>query len=177
MAIKVVKWLTDADVKGAVDEFVKKMNAGSLKGEDYPLFYKAMYEAGKLSQASDDDDKKELSEIMQDDIEEYQSMAYFTEVRGVKEKFVQLLTTKEQKTGLWEGKYEAAPTDVEGTPVKNAVFMEMTPGTMLQIMKGNPNTDAQFFSGDLTVKGSLKLAVKPREWIYAFMEFIGKSAD
>ena len=177
MAIKIVKWLTDADVKGKVDEFVKRLEAGDLKGEDYPLFYMAMYEAGKLSQASDDEDKKELSQIMADDIEEYQSLAYFTEVRGVKEKFVQLLTTKEQKTGLWEGTYDAAPTEIDGIPVKNCVFMEMTPATMLQIMKGNPNTDAQFFSGDLTVKGSLKLAVKPREWIYAFMEFIGKGGD
>ena len=48
---------------------------------------------------------------------------------------------------------------------------------MLQLMKGNPNTDAQFFSGDLTVKGSLKLATKPREWIYSFMDFIGKETD
>ncbi len=176
--VKIVKWFSDADVKGSVDAYLKKLEAGTLKGDaDFGLYQKAMFEAGKLSQSASDDDKKELSEIMNDDIEEYQSLAYFWEVRGFKEKYVNLLTSEVQKLGMWEGKYDAAPATVDGTAVKNVVFMEMTPATMLQCMKGNANTDAQFFSGDLTVKGSLKLAVKPREWIYAFMEYCGKGGD
>ncbi|OLS14036.1 MAG: hypothetical protein RBG13Loki_2351 [Promethearchaeota archaeon CR_4] len=176
--IKVVKWFTEANLKGKVDEFVKKFEAGTLKGdEDYPLFYMAMQEAIILAQTAEDDDKKELYEIVSDDIEEYQSLAYFMEVRGWKEKLVMVLTPQGRKIGIWEGKYDAAPAEVDGTPVKNAVYMEMTPATSLQLMKGNPNTDPAFFSGDLTVKGALKLATKPREWIYAFMEFIGKSTD
>jgi hypothetical protein len=178
MPVSIVRWLDDSEIDGSIDAFVAKYDDGSLDGAaDLLLFYKAMMEAGKKSGESDDEDKKELSEIMKDDIEEYESLAYFSEIRGSDEKTVQVLLPDSQKLGIWEGTYDEAPADVDGTPVKNCVFMEMTPETMMQIMKGNPNTDAQFFSGDLTVKGSLKLATKPREWIYSFMDFIGKETD
>ncbi|HMF32206.1 MAG TPA: SCP2 sterol-binding domain-containing protein, partial [Candidatus Lokiarchaeia archaeon] len=166
MPFEITKWVDESELEGSIDAYVAKFDDGSLDGSaDFVLFFKAMAEAGKKSGESEDEDKKEYAEIMRDDVEEYESLAYFTEVRGVDEKLVQILTPDVNKLGFWEGTYDEAPSEVDGTPIKNAVFMEMTPETMMQLMKGNPNTDAQFFSGDLTVKGSLKLATKPREWI------------
>ncbi|GAB4309731.1 MAG: hypothetical protein Kow0069_09260 [Promethearchaeota archaeon] len=175
MPMKIVKWFTDDDVKGAVDEFVKKFDDGSLTGNDAELFFKAMAEAGRISQTTDDEDKQEYAEILADDVEEYESMCYCTQVRGSNTAFIQVMTVDEQKLGVYEGEYDENDPLLADYKVK--VFMEMTPDTMLQIMKGNPNTDAQFFSGDLTVKGSIKLAVKPREWIYAFFDFIEREPE
>ncbi|MHA1731536.1 MAG: SCP2 sterol-binding domain-containing protein [Promethearchaeota archaeon] len=176
MPMEIVKWFSEDDVKGSVDEFVKKFDDGSLTGADATLFFKAMAEAGKISLETDDEDKQEYAEILADDIEEYESLAYCTEVRGDDNaKFIQVMTEDEQKLGIYSGAYDE--NDPLLAPYKNKVWMDMTPDTMLQIMRGNPNTDAQFFSGDLAVKGSLKLATKPREWIYAFFDFIEREPE
>ena len=169
--VNITKYFNEAELKGAVDAFVKKYQSGDIDGNaDAIGFYKAMCEAYFLSKNNDDDDKKEYAETLDDDIEEYTSLAYAIEIRGGV-KVALLMKTGEFKFGLWDGPYK----EVAG--YKQNVYMEMTPGTNAQIMKGNPNTDAQFFSGDLTVKGPLKLAVKPREWIYAFFEFLGIELD
>ncbi len=175
MAIKVTKWFSDDELKGTIDEYVKKFDDESLKGQDAVLFFKAMAEAGKISLSTDDEDKQEYAEILADDIEEYESLVYCTEVRGTDIKLIQAMSEEEQKLGMFEGDYDEG--DAAIADYKNKVYMEMTPETMLQIMRGNPNTDAQFFSGDLTVKGSLKLATKPREWIYAFFDFIEREPE
>ncbi|MHA1395996.1 MAG: hypothetical protein ACTSRZ_21035 [Promethearchaeota archaeon] len=165
--MKIVKWFEEDEVKGSVEEFVKKFDAGTLDGsKDFVLFQKALAEATVLSKESDDEDKQELGEIIDDDIEEYESLAYFLEVRGNPEKIVTVMKEDESKIGLWEGEYEPLPD------VKQNVYMEMTPECSLKIMNGDPNTDAEFFAGDLTVKGPLKLATKPRDWIAAFFDFI-----
>ncbi|MHA1820224.1 MAG: hypothetical protein ACTSU2_11820 [Promethearchaeota archaeon] len=165
-----IKWFSEDEVKGSLDEFVKKFDAKSLDGaKDSVLFYKAMGEAMALSAESDDEDKQELAEIISDDIEEYGSLAYFTQVRGHPDQnVVMLLTEDEKKMGTWSGEYEPLPD------AKQNVFMEMTPECSAKIMYGNPNTDAEFFAGDLTVKGPIKLATKPRDWIEAFYEFIDR---
>lgn len=170
-----VTWYSESDIEGSVDEFLKKYDEGSLTGEDFPLFEKAMVEAGKLSQESDDDMKQEFAEIMEDDLEEYESLAYAIEVRDKGIKLIQLMSEDEQKLGSFEGDFDENDPVFEG--YKHVVFMEATPETWLQCMKGNPNTDAQFFSGELTVKGPIKLASKPREWIYAFFEFIDREVE
>jgi len=165
--MKIVKWFTEDEVKGSLDQFVKKFDEGSLDGsKDFVLFQKALAEATVLSKMSDDEDKKELSEIIDDDVEEYESLAYFMEIRGNPEKVVTVMKADESKIGLWEGDYEPLPD------CKQNVYMEMTPACGLKIMNGNPNTDAEFFAGDLTVKGPLKLATKPRDWIAAFFDYI-----
>ncbi len=169
--VKITKEFTPAELKGAVEQFRKKYESGALDGkEDAILFYKALAEAYFLSKENADSDKQEYAETLDDDVEEYTSLAYAIEVRGGP-KICLLMKEGEFKFGTWEGPYAEVPG------YKQNVYMEMTPGTNLQIMKGNPNTDAQFFSGDLTVKGPLKLAVKPREWIYAFFEFLGIELD
>jgi len=165
--MKIVKWFNEDEVKGSIDEWLKKFDSDSLDGaKDALLFYKAIGEAIVLSKQSDDDDKKELSEIIGDDIEEYGSLAYFIEIRGHPEKIVMTMKPDEMKIGLWEGDYEPLPD------CKQNVYMEMTPACSLKILKGNPNTDAEFFAGDLTVKGPLKLATKPRDWIAAYFDFV-----
>lgn len=166
----VTKWFTKDELKGSIEEYVKKFDEKSLDGsKDALLFYKAMSEATLLSYQSDDEDKQELSEIIQDDVEEYGSLCYWTEIRGNPEKIVMVLNTPEDsKLGIWEGDYEPDPS------VKQNVYMEMTPDCSKKIIYGNPNTDAEFFAGDLTVKGPLKLATKPRGWIEAFFEFIDR---
>lgn len=169
--VNITKKYTPEELKGAVDEFKKKYEADDIDGDkDAVLFYKAMAEGYVLSKESDDDDEQEYAEILDDDVEAYTSLAYAIEVRGGA-KVCLLMKEGEFVFGEWDGPY------VEMPDYKQNVYMEMTADTNLQIMKGNPNTDKQFFSGDLTVKGPLKLAVKPREWIYGFFEFMGVELD
>jgi hypothetical protein len=169
--MNIVKEFTPADVKGAVDKFLAKYDAKKLDGvKDAELFFQAMGEAIELSKTTDDEDKQELWENLETDIEEYQSLAYFIEIRGGPKIWMKI-TEDGMKMGLYEGQYENFPD------IKNNVWMDWTAATQLQIMTGNPNTDAQFFSGDLTLKGSLKLATKPRQWIYDFFSFIGREVD
>jgi hypothetical protein len=169
----VTKWFTPEDVKGKNDEYLAKFDAKSVDGtKDTVLFYLAFSEALIMSEASDDEDKQELAEIIGDDVEEYESLAYFIEVRGAADqKVCMLLTPDEKKIGLWEGEFAAMPE------AKQNVYMEMTPACSEKIAYGDPNTDAEFFKGDLTVKGPLKLASKPRSWIEAYFEFNDREID
>ena len=167
----ITKFYEEDDVKGSVDAFIKKYDAEDLDGKaDALTFYKALGEAYYLSMNAEDEDKEEYAEILQDDAEEYESLAYFIEIRDGP-KICLLMKEDEFKLGEWDGDYS------ELADYKQNVYMEMTAETNLQIMGGNPNTDAQFFRGDLTVDGPVKLAVKTREWIYAFFEFIDREVD
>jgi hypothetical protein len=169
--MNIVKEFSPEEVKGAVDKYLAKYDAKQLDGvKDAELFFQAMGEAIELSKNSDDEDKQELWENLETDIEEYQSLAYFIEIRNGPRIWMKI-TEEGMKMGLYEGTYEPF------ADIKNNVWMDWTAGTQLQIMNGNPNTDAQFFSGDLTLKGSLKLATKPRQWIYDFFTFIGREVD
>lgn len=170
--MKIVKWYSEAELKGSVDKFIKKYDSKDLDGaKDAELFFLALAEAIKLSKETDDDDKKDLWENLETDIEEYTSLAYFIEIRSTSYKFVMVMKDNDMKIGLYEGAYEPM------ADCKNNIWMDWTPACQLKIMKGNPNTDAEFFSGALTVKGSLKLATKPRQWIYDFYDFIGREVD
>jgi len=172
MPMKIVKWYNEAELKAAVPEYTKKYDAKSLDGsKDAELFFKALAGSVLSSRDSDDDDKKDFYENLMTDVEEYNSLAYFLEIRGTPTKIVLKMKPNEFQMGLFEGTYEAF------TDIKNNVWMDWTPATQMQIMRGNPNTDAQFFSGELTVKGSLKLATKPRQWIYDFYDFIDREVD
>lgn len=168
--MKVIKWFTEDDLKGSMDAWLKKFDDKSIDGtKDTVLFYKALSEGIPVSENNDDEDKQEYAEIINDDIEEYTSLAYFVEVRGCPDqKTIMILKEDEKKLGLWEGDYEPLPD------IKQNVYMEMTPKCSEKIIYGNPNTDAEFFSGDLTVKGPLKLATKPRDWVGAFFELVDR---
>ncbi|MBD3352378.1 MAG: hypothetical protein GF364_12900 [Candidatus Lokiarchaeota archaeon] len=168
--MKITKWFSEDEAEGYIESFLKKFDAKTLDGvEDVITFYGAMGEGLLKSEASDDEDKREYAEIIQDDVEEYESLAYYFEVRGHPEtKACFVLTPEEKKVGLWEGEYEPLPD------INNNVYMDMEPEVSKKIMYGDPNTDPDFFAGDLTVKGPLKLAVKPRDWIAAFFDFIGR---
>jgi len=168
-----ITWLTPDQIKGSVEEYLKSFDAKSVNGSKHTLlFYKALSEAMIRSEESDDDDKKEYAEIINDDVEEYSSLAYFISVRGAPDQnTVMVMKPGEKKLGTWTGTYEALPD------VKQNVYMDMTPQCSEKICYGNPNTDAEFFSGALTVKGPLKLATKPRSWIGAFFEFLEREVD
>ena len=169
--MKIVKEFAEADIKGAIEKFLVKYDKKDLDGiKDAELFFMAMGEAFAQSKVSDDDDKKELWETLADDIEEFTSLAYFIEIRGGPKIWMKI-NDEGMKMGLYEGDYEPF------ADVKNNTWMDWTPATQLQIMTGNPNTDKQFFSGDLKLKGAIKLATKPRQWIYSFFEFIGREVD
>ncbi len=167
-----ITWFKREDLEGTIEEFLKKYDAGELDGEkDAVLFFKAQSLATQLSKESDDEDEQEMWEDLETDLEEYTSLAYFTEIRGTDVKIVMKMTAEEQLIGTYTGEYEPF------AEIKNNIWMDWISSCQLQIMKGNPNTDAQFFSGDLTVKGSLKLASKPRQWIYSFFDFIDREVD
>lgn len=171
--MKITKWYDESEAVGYIDRFLEKFDAGTLDGaEDAFLFYGAMSEGMLKSEESDDDLEQEYAEIINDDIEEYGSLAYYFEVRGHPEtKSLFVLTADEKKVGTWEGDYEPLPN------INHHIYMDMEPEVSLKIMKGDPNTDADFFAGDLTVDGPLKLAVKPRDWIVVFFDMIGREVD
>jgi len=172
--MEIVKWFTADEMKAAVDEYVKKFDAGALEGvADAELFFKAIVGAAYLSKESDDEDKQEYWENLESDLEEYESLGYFIEVRGSPKKFILKFTPEEQGLALYSGDHDPAMIQ----PVKHVVWMDWTSACQLKIMKGNPNTDAEFFSGDCKVDGSLKLASKPRAWIYDFFDFIEREVD
>jgi hypothetical protein len=169
----VIKWFTPDQIKGSVPAYLKKFDSKSVNGsKDTLLFYKALSEAMMLSEKSTDDDKKEYAEIINDDVEEYGSLAYFISVRGAPDQStIMVMKPGEKKLGTWTGTFEPL------ADCKQNVYMDMTPQCSEKICYGNPNTDAEFFSGALTVKGPLKLATKPRSWIGAFFEFLEREVD
>ncbi len=172
--MEIVKWFTVDEMKAAVGEYVKKFDDGTLDGTgDAELFFKAIVGSAYLSKDSDDEDKQEYWENLESDLEEYESLGYFIEVRGSDKKFILKFTPEEQALALYTGDHDPAMIQ----PVKHVVFMDWTEACQLKIMKGNPNTDAEFFSGDCKVVGSLKLASKPRAWIYDFFDFIEREVD
>jgi hypothetical protein len=169
--MKIEKTFTEDECKGSIDKFLAKYDKKDLNGiADAELFFKAMAEAIFLSKTSDDEDKQEMWENIENDIEEYSSLAYLIEIRGGPKIWMKM-TEDGMSMGTYTGDWEPF------ADIKNNVWMDWTGATQEQIMKGNPNTDAQFFSGDLKLKGSLKLATKPRQWIYDFFSFIGREVD
>jgi len=172
--MEIVKWYTVDEMKSAIDEYVKKFDAGTLEGaKDADLFFKAIVGAAYASKDSDDEDKQEYWENLESDLEEYESLGYFIEIRGSDKKFILKFTPEKQELALYSGDHD--PTMIQ--PIKHVVWMDWTEACQLKIMKGNPNTDAEFFSGDCKVDGSLKLASKPRAWIYDFFDFIEREVD
>ena len=170
----IIKWFTVDEMKSAIDEFVKKFDDGTLNGtDDAELFFRAIVGSAYASKDSDDEDKQEYWENLESDLEEYESLGYFIEVRGSDKKFILKFTPEKQELAIYSGDHD--PTMIQ--PVKHVVWMDWTVPTQLKIMKGNPNTDAEFFSGDCKVDGSLKLASKPRSWIYDFFDFIEREVD
>ena len=174
--MEIIKWFTVDEMKAAIAEYVIKFDAGTLDGVgDAVFFFKSVVGAIFASKESDDEDKQEYWENLESDLEEYESLGYFIEVRGSDppKNFIMKFTPEAQKLALYSGKHDEAMIQ----PVKHVVWMDWTPACQLKIMKGNPNTDAEFFSGDCKVLGSLKLASKPRAWIYDFFDFIEREVD
>jgi hypothetical protein len=170
--MEVTKVFSAEDLKGSSEAFAAKYESGNLDAVgDAELFFKAMIECYAISKASDDDDVAEYAEIMEDDVSEYGTLRYAIEVRGTEKKFLMEITEDGGKLSMYSGDYAEDPA------FKQNIWMDWTPETQLKLMKGNPNTDPEFFSGALTVKGPLKLASKPREWIYAFFVAIGHPVD
>ena len=172
--MEIVKWFTVDEMKSAIAEYVKKFDDGTLEGaKDAELFFRAIVGAAYASKDSDDEDKQEYWENLESDLEEYESLGYFIEIRGSDKKFILKFTPEEQALAIYTGDHDPAMIQ----PVKHTVWMDWTEACQLKIMKGNPNTDAEFFSGDCKVDGSLKLASKPRAWIYDFFDFIEREVD
>ncbi|MHA1520887.1 MAG: hypothetical protein ACTSVZ_01430 [Promethearchaeota archaeon] len=177
--MKIAQWFTKEECIAAMKEYTARFEAKDLDGlKDAFFYFKATFGCIYTSQGLDeDDDKYELWENLADNLEEYESIAYFVEIRGEGgPRITFFLSEGEQKLGVWEGEWDKDAAK-EAVEAKNYVWMDWTPATQLQIMSGNPNTDAQFFSGDLKVDGSLKLASMPRQLGYDFFEFLDIEID
>ena len=176
--MQITKWSTAEECKAAMDGFKARFEAKDLDGKaDATYYFEACFGTVVASKAEEDDeDKQELWENLADNLEEYQSIAYFIEIRDNGPKICFLMTETEQKVGTWEGTYSKEEAE-KICPAKNYVWMDWTPACQLKIMMGNPNTDAEFFSGDLKVDGSLKLASMPRQLGYDFFEFLEIEID
>ncbi len=175
--MKVTKWISKEECISAIAEYLKKFDEKTFTIDDADLFYRALYGATYNSQdEKDDEDKMELWENMAEDIEEFESLGYAIEVRGTEHKFLMKLSAESQILGLYEGKYsEEEAKELLGT--KHIVWMDWTPACQLKIMYGDPNTDAEFFSGDCKVEGPIKLASKPRQWIYDLFVHLEREED
>ena len=87
--MEIVKWFTPEEMISAIDEYVKKFDAGTFDGTlDAEVFFKAIVGAALASKKSDDEDRQEYWENLESDLEEYESLAYFIEVRGSEKKFI-----------------------------------------------------------------------------------------
>ncbi len=173
--LQIPKWLPETSIQGAFDMFVKKFDAGTLRGdEDAGLFMKALVDAIKLSQLATKKEWKGFAKYIAEDLAQYTRVMYFLEIRGWREKYVIDFAPEGTKCGTWEGKYDAPPVNIGGMKITNAVFLEMAPPRLLEIIKGNTSEDSQFVSGDMTGIGSVRLAQLFREWTRAFFKFMGQ---
>lgn len=163
-----ITWYSKEECIALTDAFVKKFDDGNLTVNDSDLFFKGLFGAIYQSMEEDDDIKVELWENMQMDLEEYENLEYHIEIRDTDFKFIMHLTPEEIKLG----EYKELPS-----AGKNNTWMDWTPACQVKIMKGDPNTDAEFFSGDCTVKGSTRLGSLPRTWIYDFFAFIDREVE
>ena len=135
-----ITWYEEDDVKAAVAEYTTRYDAQDLDGAaDAELFFKALAGAVLMSKESDDDKKKEFYENLSTDVEEYTSLAYFIEIRDTDLKLVMKMTEGSFEMGKYDGEYEPF------SDIKNNIWMDWTPSTQMQIMKGNPNTDVNSF--------------------------------
>lgn len=166
-----VNWYTKEECISTVDAFVKKFDDGSLIVEDTEVFFKGLFGAIYKSMDEEDEDKQELWENMQEDLEEFDELEYFLEIRDTDLKYIMALTPDEIRLGRFTGKYESLNNK------RNSTWMDWTPACQVKIMRGNPNTDAEFFSGDCVVDGSTRLASRPRQWIYDFFDFIDREVE
>ena len=166
-----VKWYTKEECMNTTEAFVKKFDDESLIVEDTEVFFKGLFGAIYKSMDEDDEDKQELWENMQEDLEEFDELEYFLEIRGTDIKFMMALKPDEIKLGQFTGDYASLNDN------RNSTWMDWTPACQVKIMRGNPNTDAEFFSGDCVVKGSTRLASRPRQWIYDFFDFIDREVE
>ena len=168
-----IKWFTVAEMQACNAPFIEKFKAGTLDGaKDASLFFQACFGIALVSkEEEDDEDKMEMFENLADQIEEYESVGYFIEIIEGGGNHMLILDQSDQilKVGTYEGDYDENHPDF--AYLKHKIWMLWNPATQLQIMEGNPNTDAQFFSGELKVKGSLKLASMPRQLTYDYFEF------
>jgi hypothetical protein len=166
-----IKFYSEDEMKAANAPFIEKYKAGTLDGaKDASLFFQAAFGAALASKAEEEDeDKQEMWENLSDQIEEYESIGYFIEIIEGGGNHIMILSGDGIKVGTWEGDYDENHPDFAS--LKHKIWMLWNPPTQLQIMAGNPNTDAQFFSGELKVKGSLKLASMPRQLTYDYFEF------
>ncbi len=163
-----IKWYTKSECVECITPFLSRFDSNVMSVDDTPLFFKGLFGAIYQSMETDDEMKAELWENMQLDIEEYEELEYHIEIRDTDFKFAMHLTPGEIKLG----EYQEIPESG-----KNYTWMDWTPACQVKIMKGNPNTDAEFFSGDCTVKGSTRLGSLPRSWIYDFFMFIDREVE
>jgi len=174
-----VKFYSLEEMKACNAPFIEKFKAGTLDGaKDASLFFQAAFGMALVSKAEEDDeDKQEMWENLADQIEEYESIGYFIEIIEGGGNHIMIVDKSDNplKVGSWEGEYDENHPDFAS--LKHKIWMLWNPATQLQIMGGNPNTDAQFFSGELKVKGSLKLASMPRQLTYDYFEINGIELD
>lgn len=166
-----VNWYSEDECRANTNAFVSKFDDGSLSVKDTEVFFKGLFGAIYKSMEEDDEDNQELWENMQEDLEEFDELEYFIDIRGTDIKFVMALTPENIKLGKFTGDYESLNDN------RNSTWMDWTPACQVKIMRGNPNTDAEFFSGDCVVKGSTRLASRPRQWIYDFFDFIDREVE
>jgi hypothetical protein len=175
--MKLTRWIPEEELEAAVQEFVKKYDEKNLKDDEGPMFFKALF-GGILGskKEEEDEDKQELWEAVSEDIDAFQSLGYCIEVRGLNQNFLFELKPDIQRIGEYEGEFNIDEANaILGT--KHVTWMDWTPACMLKIMKGDPNTDPEFFSGDCKVVGTIKLGAKPRGWIYDLFTFIEREIE
>ena len=180
-----IEWISKEECIENIEKFLEAFDKGNMTVDQTAIFFKGLYGAVYQSMELQDDDdaedfKIELWENMRDDLEEYEVLEYFIEIRDASMNYILILNPDEIKLGTYkEGlsleEIEAGTHSQTGG--KNSTWMDWVPSCQVKIMNGNPNTDAEFFSGECTVKGSTRLGSLPRSWIYDFFAFLERETE
>ncbi|MBN1803308.1 MAG: hypothetical protein JW891_17485 [Candidatus Lokiarchaeota archaeon] len=172
--MNITKTYTKEDYIAAIDPYLEKFDNNSLDVEnDSTLFFRALF--GAIHQSRDeteDDMKMDLWENIQMDIEEFGTIGYFIEIRGKNMKYILRVDPDNLNFVEYEGEHDMNCEFLEGC--KHKIWMDWVPSVQVNLLRGDPNMSAAFFSGDVKVIGSTKLGAKPRDWIYDFMAYLDR---
>ena len=164
--MNITRWYSESELIESIEPFIRKFQAKKITTfDDGALCLKALVGAAILMKGNEDND---LVSFIEDDLEEYGSLAYYHEFRGTSSRYVIGLEHNQYKMGEYSGAYDPKVLN----QYKQQIWQDLSLKTILKIANGDPNIDAEFFSGEYKLKGTLKLAMKLRAWFCSFFEMI-----
>ncbi|MFX1236381.1 MAG: hypothetical protein ACFE8P_01530, partial [Promethearchaeota archaeon] len=122
--MNITKTYTKDDYFAAIEPYLKKFDKDSLDVEkDSTLFLTALFGAiYKSREETENEEKKDLWENIEMDIEEFGTIGYFLEVRGTPLKYVLRVDPDDLKLAEYDGEHDMNCDYLEGC--KNKIWMD-----------------------------------------------------